>query len=252
MNVYVILCTRSTTTVDCHLHVLCGRHTGRHVDHEQKVVTIISIYSIPVSTRSLIISTAASAMMYSCVSLILILQLLLASSMASSFATISSASFRQRRLVGPKQPHNASYSSIFRGGSTPHDEENPQPPPVAVAEESTSQSIPTVESASEAALAASDEQVLPKHTRLGPKAPPPGFIRQQFPAVPWHAVPNWLTFGRCLTIPFFTVLFYAPGNHVATATLFAVASLTDYLDGYLARRWDISSAFGAFLDPVVR
>jgi phosphatidylglycerophosphate synthase len=33
--------------------------------------------------------------------------------------------------------------------------------------------------------------------------------------------------------------------------IFAAASVTDYLDGYLARRWDISSDFGAFLDPVV-
>ncbi len=32
--------------------------------------------------------------------------------------------------------------------------------------------------------------------------------------------------------------------------IFAVASITDYLDGYLARRWDICSPFGAFLDPV--
>lgn len=35
-----------------------------------------------------------------------------------------------------------------------------------------------------------------------------------------------------------------------TATLFAIASFTDWLDGYLARRWDISTDFGAFLDPV--
>eukprot|EP00980_Cylindrotheca_fusiformis_P017865 scaffold5653_cov147-Cylindrotheca_fusiformis.AAC.27 len=41
-----------------------------------------------------------------------------------------------------------------------------------------------------------------------------------------------------------------PDKHVATGVLFAVASFTDWLDGYLARRWDITSAFGAFLDPV--
>jgi CDP-diacylglycerol--glycerol-3-phosphate 3-phosphatidyltransferase len=35
-----------------------------------------------------------------------------------------------------------------------------------------------------------------------------------------------------------------------TSVLFAIASFTDWLDGYLARRWDITSAFGAFLDPV--
>ena len=41
-----------------------------------------------------------------------------------------------------------------------------------------------------------------------------------------------------------------PNRHVATGVLFAFASFTDWLDGYLARRWDITSAFGAFLDPV--
>jgi CDP-diacylglycerol--glycerol-3-phosphate 3-phosphatidyltransferase len=35
-----------------------------------------------------------------------------------------------------------------------------------------------------------------------------------------------------------------------SSLIFAIASLTDYLDGYLARRWDICSPFGAFLDPV--
>lgn len=41
-----------------------------------------------------------------------------------------------------------------------------------------------------------------------------------------------------------------PDMHVPTGFLFAFASFTDFLDGYLARRWDITSAFGAFLDPV--
>lgn len=46
------------------------------------------------------------------------------------------------------------------------------------------------------------------------------------------------------------VLFYQPDRHVATSVLFAGASLTDWFDGFLARRWDIASPFGAFLDPV--
>mmetsp|Transcript_28579 Transcript_28579/g.43737 ORF Transcript_28579/g.43737 Transcript_28579/m.43737 type:complete len:168 (+) Transcript_28579:777-1280(+) len=37
---------------------------------------------------------------------------------------------------------------------------------------------------------------------------------------------------------------------MVSSIVFAIASLTDYLDGYLARRWDICSPFGAFLDPV--
>lgn len=49
------------------------------------------------------------------------------------------------------------------------------------------------------------------------------------------------------------MLFYLPSSprsHVYTGTLFALASVTDWWDGYLARRWDISTPFGAFLDPV--
>ena len=45
-------------------------------------------------------------------------------------------------------------------------------------------------------------------------------------------------------------IFYLPDRHILTGSIFAVASFTDWLDGYLARRWDITSAFGAFLDPV--
>jgi hypothetical protein len=87
---------------------------------------------------------------------------------------------------------------------------------------------------------------------LGPKAPPPGFLRQKLPTFPWHRLPDALTYLRCLAIPGLVVLFYLPNNHFATSFLFATASATDWLDGYLARRWDITSAFGAFLDPVVR
>jgi CDP-diacylglycerol--glycerol-3-phosphate 3-phosphatidyltransferase len=85
---------------------------------------------------------------------------------------------------------------------------------------------------------------------LGPNAPSPGPLRSMFPKVPWHRVPNMLTYMRCLSIPAFVVLFYQPERHVATSIVFAMASVTDYLDGYLARRWDIASPFGAFLDPV--
>jgi CDP-diacylglycerol--glycerol-3-phosphate 3-phosphatidyltransferase len=53
-----------------------------------------------------------------------------------------------------------------------------------------------------------------------------------------------------LAIPALVILFYMPESHVITGVLFAFASFTDWLDGYLARRWDIASPFGAFLDPV--
>jgi CDP-diacylglycerol---glycerol-3-phosphate 3-phosphatidyltransferase len=45
-------------------------------------------------------------------------------------------------------------------------------------------------------------------------------------------------------------LFYTPGRHIESGALFALASFTDWLDGFLARRWNISTVFGAFLDPV--
>ena len=57
---------------------------------------------------------------------------------------------------------------------------------------------------------------------------------------------------RIALIPIFIVLFYLPfkGAHLAAATVFALASFTDWLDGYLARKMQLTSTFGAFLDPV--
>lgn len=85
---------------------------------------------------------------------------------------------------------------------------------------------------------------------LGPKAPPPGWLRRKFPNFPWHRLPNFLTYARCAAIPGLMALFYTPGRNVESGVLFALASFTDWLDGYLARKWDVSSTFGAFLDPV--
>ena len=81
-------------------------------------------------------------------------------------------------------------------------------------------------------------------------AAPPGWLRSKFPKFPWSQVPNWLTYARCAAIPLLMWAFYQSGGHILTASIFAAASLTDYLDGYLARRWDSCSKFGAFLDPV--
>jgi CDP-diacylglycerol---glycerol-3-phosphate 3-phosphatidyltransferase len=86
--------------------------------------------------------------------------------------------------------------------------------------------------------------------KLGPNSPPPGFLRRSFPNFPWHSLPNILTYLRCLAIPALMVLFYQPDAHATTAFVFGFASFTDWLDGYFARRWDITSPFGAFLDPV--
>lgn len=69
----------------------------------------------------------------------------------------------------------------------------------------------------------------------------------------WHKnLPNWLTYFRIAVIPAVIVTFYMKGNtgYMLTAGLFAVASLTDWLDGYLARAWEAQSSIGRFLDPI--
>lgn len=65
-------------------------------------------------------------------------------------------------------------------------------------------------------------------------------------------VPTLLTLLRIALIPVFVLVFYLPvswANLVCTV-LFVTAALTDWLDGFLARRLGQTSAFGAFLDPV--
>jgi CDP-diacylglycerol--glycerol-3-phosphate 3-phosphatidyltransferase len=65
-------------------------------------------------------------------------------------------------------------------------------------------------------------------------------------------LPTALTLGRIALVPVLVVLFYLPieWSRPAAAIAFALAGLTDWLDGYLARRLDQHSPFGAFLDPV--
>ena len=65
-------------------------------------------------------------------------------------------------------------------------------------------------------------------------------------------IPNLITVLRVLLIPFFILLFYLPysWSYVAASSVFAFAAATDWLDGYLARRLEQSTPFGAFLDPV--
>ena len=65
-------------------------------------------------------------------------------------------------------------------------------------------------------------------------------------------IPNLITVLRVLLIPVFIALFYLPftWSYYAASAIFAFASATDWLDGYLARRWEQSTPFGAFLDPV--
>jgi CDP-diacylglycerol--glycerol-3-phosphate 3-phosphatidyltransferase len=65
-------------------------------------------------------------------------------------------------------------------------------------------------------------------------------------------IPNSLTLVRIGLIPVFVAAFYSPlaSANAVTATIFAVAALTDWLDGYLARRLGQISRLGQFLDPV--
>lgn len=65
-------------------------------------------------------------------------------------------------------------------------------------------------------------------------------------------LPTMLTLIRIIAVPILFVIFYLPfswANYLAAA-IFAVASFTDWLDGYLARNMSLHTSFGAFLDPV--
>lgn len=65
-------------------------------------------------------------------------------------------------------------------------------------------------------------------------------------------IPNALTILRIMLVPVLVVVFYFPvQNHLPVAALiFGFAAITDWFDGYLARRLDQITAVGAFLDPV--
>ena len=70
-------------------------------------------------------------------------------------------------------------------------------------------------------------------------------------------IPIALTWLRIIQIPVFVAVYYLPDAWLSPVTknwtamsFFAVAAITDWLDGYLARRWGATSEFGAFLDPV--
>jgi len=67
----------------------------------------------------------------------------------------------------------------------------------------------------------------------------------------WN-LPNTLTLVRIALIPIFIVVYYLPWewSHFASAAIFGLAALTDWVDGFLARKLDQVTAFGAFLDPV--
>jgi CDP-diacylglycerol--glycerol-3-phosphate 3-phosphatidyltransferase len=65
-------------------------------------------------------------------------------------------------------------------------------------------------------------------------------------------LPNLLTLFRIALIPVLVLVFYLPypWTNFAAAVIFAVGAITDWADGFIARRYGMYSAFGAFLDPV--
>ena len=67
-----------------------------------------------------------------------------------------------------------------------------------------------------------------------------------------YSIPNILTLMRIALIPVFVGIFYLPWEHasLACAVVYGLAGITDWLDGYLARRLNQTSPLGAFLDPV--
>lgn len=73
----------------------------------------------------------------------------------------------------------------------------------------------------------------------------------------YPALPNHLTWARIIAIPIFIGIFYLPDawidaqqKNLLSTLLFVGAALTDLLDGYIARRYQLTTPFGAFLDPV--
>ena len=73
----------------------------------------------------------------------------------------------------------------------------------------------------------------------------------------WNSIPNLLTYGRIIAVPLIVLCFYMEGKLQSSdfarwtaLAIFAIASATDFLDGYLARAWNQTSNIGRMLDPI--
>lgn len=73
----------------------------------------------------------------------------------------------------------------------------------------------------------------------------------------WLALPNLLTYGRIIAVPLLVICFFLEGKlqssdfaRWSALGVFVLASITDYLDGYLARAWQQTSTIGRMLDPI--
>lgn len=72
-----------------------------------------------------------------------------------------------------------------------------------------------------------------------------------------YSIPNLLTYGRILCVPLIVICFFVEGRLASSDTarwvafwIFAIASITDFFDGYLARIWNQTSNIGRMLDPI--
>jgi cardiolipin synthase len=72
-----------------------------------------------------------------------------------------------------------------------------------------------------------------------------------------YSIPNLLTYGRILAVPLIVLCFFIEGKLQSSdfarwtaLALFAIASITDFFDGYLARIWQQTSNIGKMLDPI--
>lgn len=84
------------------------------------------------------------------------------------------------------------------------------------------------------------------------KLDPQDQIRWPVPKHPMFNPANQLTLVRIVFIPLLVLVYYSPyeWRFLASGALFGIAGITDALDGYIARKYNLTSPFGAFLDPV--
>ena len=65
-------------------------------------------------------------------------------------------------------------------------------------------------------------------------------------------IPNYLTIGRLASLPLCLILMFIDAAWAAWLALiiYTIGCITDWADGYLARKWNVTSSFGIFLDPI--
>ncbi|ODS49726.1 MAG: CDP-diacylglycerol--glycerol-3-phosphate 3-phosphatidyltransferase, partial [Halanaerobium sp. 4-GBenrich] len=64
-----------------------------------------------------------------------------------------------------------------------------------------------------------------------------------------HNLPNYITLARILLIPVY-LYYFIQGNLAAAAFFFALSAITDFVDGFIARKYNLESKVGKLLDPL--